>query len=77
MFTYEITVEVSNGDWHWKRCECVDYHDAVATGLDYAYAEHGRLHHIERVEARHLNDQDKARRTEAGYTLTDPATMPD
>ena len=73
MHTYEITIEMPsptaepNGDWYWCRCECADYHDACDKGLTYAASNGARLHHIERVEPRFYNDEDRARRDALGY----------
>lgn len=54
MTKYEITIELPNGDWVWKRCQIGandirDYHDMLAAALDYAFAQGGRVHHIEKL----------------------------
>lgn len=43
MKTYELTAEVANGDWHWIRFNCNDFHEAVVEGLDFAASKQGRL----------------------------------
>jgi hypothetical protein len=48
MNTYEITVEVSNGDWHSTRMFGT-FHEAAAYGLDFATLKDGKLISIQRM----------------------------
>jgi hypothetical protein len=49
MQTFELTVEVSNGDWHSTRVVVPSFHEAAAEGLDFATKKQGKLVAIERL----------------------------
>ena len=51
MTNYEITVELPNGDWVWTRRLFNDFHNMLASALDFAIVRGGRVHHIERLPA--------------------------
>ena len=71
MTTYEITVEIANGDWHWKREEYTNFHAAAADGLDYAFVKRARLIGIQAIDAKFYNEADKARRLALALPVTE------
>jgi hypothetical protein len=47
---YEITIELPNGDWRWRRIEATDFHEVLAMALTLADTHKGgRVHHIQKL----------------------------
>lgn len=47
MKVYEITIADAEGNWHWLRTDCADYHAAAQFGLNWADSIGDRLVRIQ------------------------------
>lgn len=56
METFEITVDMPDGDWRWRHRATADFHEACQYGLEWAEAVKGRLVRVDIVRPRGAKD---------------------
>lgn len=49
MPTFEMTIEMPNGDWPYRRIDALNYHIAANEGLKWANIQGGNLIRVERM----------------------------